>query len=91
LIDSSGKNRKIPGKVLRLPEWYRQVLESGRAVYQPLSAAAGDQLSPAAVAAAAGQLLCHADAVGKLLAMPPQLEGGEMNMRSGCLQEQKIF
>ncbi len=68
-----------------MPEWSRQVLESDRAVYQPQSVAAGDQMSPEAAAAAAGQLLCFAESVGKLLAMPPQLEGGEMHMRSGCL------
>jgi hypothetical protein len=87
LIDISGKNKKSSGKVLRLPEWYRQILESGRSVYQPLSAAAGDQLSPEAAAAAAGQLLCFADAVVKLSATPHQLEGGEMHTRSDCLQE----
>ncbi len=77
-----------------MPEWCRQILESGRTVCQPQSAAAGDQLSPAAAAAAAGQLLCHADAVGKLLASPPlspQQEGGEMYMRSDCLQEQNLL
>ncbi len=77
--------------MLRLPEWFRQVLESGRAVYQPLSSAAGDQLSPEAAAAAAGQLLCFVDAVGKLLATPPQLEGGEMHMRSDCRQNKNLL
>jgi hypothetical protein len=70
-----------------MPELYRQILESGRAVYQPQSAAAGDQLSPAAAAAAADQLLCFVDAVGKLLATPHQLEGGEMNKK--IFKEQK--
>ncbi len=90
-MTAAEKEKPREGTILRMPEWYRQVLESGRAVYQPQPAAAGDQLSPEAAAAAAGQLLCFADAVVKLSASPHQLEGGEMNMRSDCLQEQKIF